>query len=45
MANYTDTQKGQNLHAAFDRLRTGYTTTIPGHTNQLRTAANRPIGG
>jgi hypothetical protein len=45
MATYTDTQNGQNVYLAFEQLRTGYTTTIPGHTQQLRTLATRPISG
>lgn len=45
MASYTDTAKGQNLYLAFEQLRTGYTSTIPGHTQQLRTLATRPISG
>lgn len=45
MASYTDTAKGQNLHQAFEQVRNGYQTGLPGHTQQLRTLAQRPIGG
>lgn len=45
MAAYTDTQKGQNLYQSFQQVRQGYQTGLPGHTNQLRHLAQRPIGG
>lgn len=45
MAQYTDTKKGQNLYLSFEQLRTAYTTNLPGHTQQLRTLATRPISG
>jgi hypothetical protein len=45
MANYTDTINGQNLYLAFEQVRNGYQTGLPGHTDQLRSLAQRPIGG
>jgi hypothetical protein len=42
---WSDTTQGAALRAAFQNLQTTYSQTIPGHVQQLQTAANRPIGG
>ena len=45
MTTWDNTQEGQSIRAAWEKLRDTYTTKVPGHTDQLRTLANRPIGG
>lgn len=42
---WNDTQQGQSIRTAWENLMATYTTKVPGHANQLRTLANRPIGG
>lgn len=45
MARYTDSPHGQWLHLGYEQVRKGYETGLPGHTQQLRRLAQRPIGG
>lgn len=45
MAHYTQNTKGWHLYLAFEAVRNGYVYTLPGHTDQLRNLATRPIGG
>lgn len=45
MSTWNNTTEGQRAQAAWENLMDAYITRVPGHVQQLRTLANRPISG
>lgn len=45
MATWDNTTQGQSVRTAWENLMATYNTKVPGHTDQLRTLANKPISG
>lgn len=45
MAVWNGTAEGQALDGAFSQMLNAYNNTVPGHVQQLKNAAQRPITG
>lgn len=45
MTAWDNTREGQSIRTAWENLMDTYKNKVPGHADQLRTLANRPISG
>lgn len=45
MTTWDNISQGQAVRTAWETMRDTYTNKVPGHTDQLRTLAQKPIGG